>query len=721
MGIIMNDTSHFAVPPLAGYLDRLSARPGERLALKTSSENSGSVHAHVIRIWNADFNPDGIGLQTEAVPSLDLGAFAARKKSVSMGSWGWAGADNLFTDPKLVLTLRAQPWLTRESGSALVAVAPSDGDALWSLNLTPSGLELRSGHDVVLQAAIEPKRKKWYDIKLELDLRSGQAVLAINSLDGQQRASASGTFFWSAPASAKIFFAAQPQGQNMTGHFNGRLEDVTFRADSGQGPILAFWDFSLVMESTSIIDVGPKSHHGMLVNLPTRAVRGSRWDGTEHSFRHAPRQYAAIHFHEDDLYDCQWDTDLEFQIPDDLPSGVYGVKLQQDGQQDIVPFFVLPPKGTTTARVCYLASTYTYMAYGNHARRNLDDAMKQRMKAWGTPAGPDTYPGFGFSTYNFHPDGSGFCYSSRLRPLLTMRPGFLTFAIHEGSGLRHFPADSHLVEWFRQKNIDIDIITDEDLHREGLDLIKGYDAVVTGSHPEYHTMQTLDALKAYSAQGGNFIYLGGNGFYWRIAVSDATPGTLEVRRTEGGIRAWAAEPGEGHQAFDGQYGGLWRRSGRPPQEVGAVGFSAQGFFEGSYYKRTPLSHQPEYRWIFEGVEEEKLGDYGLSGGGAAGFELDRADFALGTPEGTVILARSEGHGQSFIVVPEEVLSHFATISGEPPRDLVRAEIVYAKLPGAGQIFATGSITFCGSLPWNNFHNGVSRMLENVVRRFGRLS
>ena len=65
-------------------------------------------------------------------------------------------------------------------------------------------------------------------------------------------------------------------------------------------------------------------------------------------------------------------------------------------------------------------------------------------------------------------------------------------------------------------------------------LLAGYKCVLTGSHPEYHTPQTLDALGAYIGQGGRLCYLGGNGFYWRIAVSDAIPDVLEVRRAEGG-------------------------------------------------------------------------------------------------------------------------------------------------------------------------------------------
>jgi N,N-dimethylformamidase len=68
---------------------------------------------------------------------------------------------------------------------------------------------------------------------------------------------------------------------------------------------VAWWDFSAEIASDRIIDRGPHGLHGHLRNLPTRAVRGSRWTGEETSWRHMPRHYAAIHFHEDDLYDCR--------------------------------------------------------------------------------------------------------------------------------------------------------------------------------------------------------------------------------------------------------------------------------------------------------------------------------------------------------------------------------------------------------------------------------
>jgi N,N-dimethylformamidase len=66
-----------------------------------------------------------------------------------------------------------------------------------------------------------------------------------------------------------------------------------------------------------------------------------------------------------------------------------------------------------------------------------------------------------------------------------------------------------------------------------------------------------------------------------------------------------------------------------------------------------------------------------------------------------------------------MLSHLSTVSGEPAADLMRAEIVYFETPGGGAVFSVGSITFCGSLWRNGFEGPVSRLLENVVRRFQR--
>jgi hypothetical protein len=81
-----------------------------------------------------------------------------------------------------------------------------------------------------------------------------------------------------------------------------------------------------------------------------------------------------------------------------------------------------------------------------------------------------------------------------------------------GSGLRHFPADTHLIDWLAVKGIAVDMVTDHDLDRKGVALLKPYRAVVTGSHPEYHPPNTLNAFQDYVDAGGRLAYLGGNGF-----------------------------------------------------------------------------------------------------------------------------------------------------------------------------------------------------------------
>ena len=82
-----------------------------------------------------------------------------------------------------------------------------------------------------------------------------------------------------------------------------------------------------------------------------------------------------------------------------------------------------------------------------------------------------------------------------------------------------------------------------------------------------------------------------------------------------------------------------------------------------------------------------------------------------------MLARSEGHQAHFVAVPEELLSHVNTVTGERPADLIRAELAYFETVGGGAVFSTGSITFLGSLWRDGYDNPVATILGNVVRRF----
>lgn len=143
--------------------------------------------------------------------------------------------------------------------------------------------------------------------------------------------------------------------------------------------------------------------------------------------------------------------------------------------------------------------------------------------------------------------------------------------------------------------------------------------------------------------------------------------------------------------------------------------AAQGDFTGSYYTRK--ADIPESAaWVFEGIDDTVLGDFGLSGGGAAGFELDCIDVRLGTPETTVVLASSGDHPfDHYICVPEKISDQEAQTQAYQ-RSQIRADLCLIPKPDGRFVFSVGSITFCGSLPHNNYNNNISRLLDNVMRR-----
>ncbi|MBN9489653.1 MAG: N,N-dimethylformamidase large subunit [Alphaproteobacteria bacterium] len=709
--------------PLIGYADRISARAGEKIAFKISSVGPAPYRATMVRIVRGDPNPAAPSPKYEDLSRLFAGEFPSREQHAWPGSYAVIerAAD---LKPLSSLQVEALIWPTLPADDAQAVLSrrdPANG-AGFSFLLTAKGMTLEVGGAKVTVG--KPLRERtWYRVWASADPATGQLRVGQQPLKRAYASDDEGEATATAPTplkldAARAILIGAEATRDRPAHrcFNGKIE-----APSIAG--VATWDFSRGMDSLEVEDTGPNGLHGRLVNLPTRAMKGAHWTGEERDWRRAPLQYAAIHFHDDDLYDCGWSDDFTFTVPQDLGSGVYGMALTCGPHHDIIPFFVLPERGKPKSKVCYLAATLTYQAYGNHRRGLYNEAFRQRIveqKAYAY--NPDEHRGFGPSTYNLHRDGSGTAYVSLRRPLITWRPDYLYFDPGDtGSGVRHLGADTHLTGWFDRLGIDFDVVTDHDLDREGAELLAPYKVVLTGSHPEYHTESTLDALQQYVDTGGRLMYLGGNGFYWRVSLSKKVPDVLEVRRTEGGIRSWAADNGEYHHAFDGAYGGLWRRSDRPPNLLCGIGFSSQGTFTGESYRRTAASRDPQHAWIFDGVKEELFGGFGFAGGGAAGFEIDRFDPKLGSPINTVVVATSEGHDpKNYVVVHEERLAFATTISGDPLDQLVRADMVYMDKPAGGAVFSVGSITYCGSLPFNDFDNDISRLTFNVVNRMGEL-
>lgn len=692
--------------PLLGYVDRLSGRPGDTLHFKVSSTASSPFEAWLMRSISADPNPEGPGIvEEDATPYFSPTRYPSVHRPFAAGSYG-IGQARVSAEPDAEVILSAHIYPTLHSGKVQSVI----GIDRYDLCLNAKGIvSLRiDGRTITLDGTLVLRR--WYFVEARI---TPDRVTVLSRTIGSHE---NGTQEATGAGNADLSFSGTPTiGAHLiegvpSQHFNGKIEAPRISVDEQS---VCQWDLALNISNRVVpAQSGPDLE---LINYPARAVTGSAWDGSEMNWTHKPTHYGAIHFHQDDIYDFGWNTDFSFTLPDDIPSGIYVMRIHCDGHEDAIPFFVCPPLGKPKAKLCVLVSTFTYAIYGNHARPDYKPSWQDQIRDWNAyPHNPAEHPEYGLSTYNYHADGSGICHASHKRPLFNLKPGYFTFGDTECSGLRHFPADMHLIAWLHAKGIEYDIITDRELHNDGLAAISSYHAVTTGTHPEYHTSRTLDALRDYRDDGRHLLYLGGNGFYWRVALHLESEDMLEIRRAEDGIRAWAAEPGEYYNAFDGTYGGLWRRNGRAPQDLVGVGFAAQGEFFGDPYRR--ICTEPSYDWVFEGLEDTLIGNYGYSGNGAAGFELDHMDYRLGTPQNAVLLAKSVTRDSGFMLVPEEQLTHLSNLTGGTAKEAMHADMVYIEYPGGGSVFTTGSITFCGCLPWNNYKNDVSQLLQNVMTR-----
>ena len=464
-------------------------------------------------------------------------------------------------------------------------------------------------------------------------------------------------------------------------HLDGRVSHPIIQIDD----VSLEWDFSEDISGRKLAEVSGNQRHGLIYQLPARAVTGPQWDGTYHDWKSCPQHYDAVHFHSDDLYDVDWSVSASLELPRDLASGIYAFCLTTDSEIERTPFFVTPAGTKQASNVALLMPSCTYMAYANH-RVLIEGAnfVAARSRLRLEHEYIRDHPEIGPSMYEKHRDGSGVMYSSRHRPILQLHPG--------ADGW-DFTPDTDINAFMTTLDLNHDVITDEDFHADGFAALLTHKVLVTGSHAEYWSTAMLDALEQWLRNGGPLLYLGGNGFYWRVAFSDAWPGAIELRRAEDGVRNWQTETGESYHSFNGEYGGMWRRLGRAPNELVGVGFAAQGFERAIGYRRSSASYDPRTAWIFDGVDEQHIGLSGL-GGGAAGQEVDSYNPDLGSTTHAVILASATEFGPDMSRTKEELQASILVPSPDP---VVRADMVFFETRLAAPFFQWDQLL--GLAPW----------------------
>ena len=740
---------------ILGYPDRYSVAPGEEIAFKVSLEEGDAFDARILRVIHGDANPAGPGLKFRHIASAVDGRHPGKRQRIDAGSYMIVENAPALAAKPFTFFAMIWPTLPERSRQTLIAQWDPQGQRGFRIEVDDGQLIVVFGdgaHGARLSSGKRMLARQWYSVAVAIDPESRSVTLdqvpVGHYAQVDDRGHVEAVLEIAPPALATpLFLAGCPQADGTVGgHFDGKIDApmlcegvraadlhrALLEADpvTNAPELIARWDFCQEMSGTTAIDVGPSKLHGDLKQLPTRAMKGWNWTGEEHNWQRKPEHYGAIHFHHDDVYDAGWETSVSLTIPADLPSGPYALHVScgesdcDATRESYIAFFVRPPRLSKPRGrrpdVALLVPTCSYLAYANHAEhitaRGAELQMGRLLQFGHIDLYMYEHPELGGSLYDRHRDGSGVAYTSRLRPNLNCAPAYHSWLGGHGSALYQYNADTHLFDWLEHQGVAYDLITDEDLHADGFDLIRDYRVILTGTHPEYHSTEMWDAMKAWIDRGGRLMYLGANGWYWRIAFHPTLPGVFELRRSEDGIRTWESEPGEYYHGFNGEYGGLWRRIGRAPNVIGGVGFIAQGFDLSSYYRRAPDADSPRAAFIFDGVKDEIIGDFGLIGGGAAGIELDCLNTALGSPPNMLRLASSENHTPMIMLVNEE----FGVVPPNLGGDLnqrVKADLAFGETPAGGAIFATGSIAWCGSLSHNRYDNNVSRITSNVLRRF----
>ena len=418
-----------------GYLDRLSARPGDELACMTSS-TAGPVTVDMVRLIHGDQNPAGPGFRSEPVPAVAAREVPGREQHTWTGSC--LRADGVIPPGTGKLSLELRVWPTTPAlgrPQGVLGVVDEAGHPVAGIVLGPDGHpELRGRDGAILARAPRPLlERRWYELTAAFDATGARLTMTpLRPVPGD-REPVHAEFTGDIPLGTARGVVAAAVGcpyeegrPHPLDAGNGKLEHPVVRSGD---TVLAEWALEKAMASDRAVDVSGNGHDGVLVNLPARAMTGSGWTGEYDDPADAPGQYGAVHFHDDDLADAGWEADAHITVPDGLRSGVYAVRLRAGGETDHIPFFVPPPAGTPTAKVAYLIPTFTYVAYANERLLHRLDYEEAGITDHPiTPGVHDrtlaAHPEFGSSLYDHHTDGSGVCYSSHLRPILNLRPDY---------------------------------------------------------------------------------------------------------------------------------------------------------------------------------------------------------------------------------------------------------------------------------------------------------
>ncbi|WP_173930972.1 N,N-dimethylformamidase beta subunit family domain-containing protein [Chelativorans sp. Marseille-P2723] len=663
-----------------GYTTPWSVKAGEPVALHLSCGKP----LRGVSVRRLDLpNPEAMGWPVEAADA------ALQHRTLKQGSYLRVSAEDLAKAGQ-ISGLRFELLLTRNPGQRTIFEAGS-----LRLTMSDGVIALENGGSK-LADGIEFPARTWLTLRLMQD--DGYICLSVKGHDPLAPYNFQSRFADAAwrGLNGDLLFGADKGFSTPT--LNARFAAITLETDNGA----IGWSFPTLLPAGPISSTGPAKLFLEAVNQPTFCVTSVRWDGSSFDPRTVPSHYDAVHCHDDDMGPLDWPASHLVLVPDDAEAGVYAFVVEYEGGTEEIIFFVASHE--VRAPILFLVPTATYLAYA-------DEFLPAHLYEWKCE---DRGQRFAVdnnlrSLYDYHSDFSGVSICSYRKPKATLRADYR----YPLCGCPHnLPVDLHFLRFCRANNIAIDLITDHDLHEDGEACLRGYRALVTGSHPEYMSVEMEQTIRSFLAEGGSLAYLGGNGFAGTVAFRDDL---MELRRSplEAG-RTWDGPVGEQALSITNEPGGYLRSRGSGEFSLVGGAISLMGFEGSRPFTRTAESYAPEYAWLFDGVEKDTFGEEGIVLGGAAGYEVDATDPHLGTSPDVVVIARADGFPDSFYHDPGRWYA-----GGDAELEKRRcAEMTLRRLASGGLIFSASSVAWCGALPFPGAMNEVGRIVLNLL---GRLS
>lgn len=346
---------------------------------------------------------------------------------------------------------------------------------------------------------------------------------------------------------------------------------------------------------------------------------------------------------------CGWQTSFTLQVPVSWPSGVYAARCADLNGDETYIVFVVKPAAQERRDIAVLASTNTWNAYNG----------------WG-----------GRSKYSAPPAAQ----------LSFERPNPGTWPLDDGEINHLTRSELWIMNFLEDAGYKLDVYSDYDFHL-GIDGMASYKALILTTHPEYWTLQMLDNLEKYLEQGGNLLYLGGNGVFEKVEFN-------------GEARSLTLLNGDPDSARPLSF---LRNLNPPRSERGILGvaFRFDNYMTFAPYRVLESDHR-----FFAGTglaNGDLIGQTGINGGAASGWEMDTSQ-AGNAPDGATVSATGADDRGS---APDNVQ---ILARGDNPG--YGADMTYYETSGGGFVFCAGSLSFGGSLVQDSHLQAVIRNILN---------